>query len=76
MEDAVVRNLYNELSRMELKYHELLELEGHKIFLAATALIPEGIEEAMHIKRLADEYRLCTVWDGENIEILCCHQAP
>jgi len=70
----MLKNLYNELSRMDLKYHELLEIEGHKIFLAATTLLPEGIEEAMLIKSLADKYRLCTVWDGKNIEIIRCSQ--
>ena len=66
------RNLYNELSIMNLKYHELCALEGDKIFLTAKSLIPEGIEEAMLIKNTADRYRLCTMWDGENIEITRC----
>lgn len=71
----MLKNLYNELSRMNLKYHELLSVEGHKIFIIATTLLPEGIEEAMRIKTLADTYRLCTVWDGENIEIIRCTQS-
>jgi hypothetical protein len=60
---------------MDLKYHELSELEGQKIYLSATSLVPEGIEEAMRIKTLADGYRLCTAWDGENIEIAFCQHS-
>lgn len=68
----MLKNLYNELTRMDLKHHKPVEMDANKIFLVATALIPEGIEEAMQIKTLADRYKLCTVWDGENIEIIRC----
>jgi len=68
----MIRNLYNELSRMNLQYHELADMDENKIFLTATALIPEGIEEAIQIKRIAERYQFCALWDGENIEILHC----
>lgn len=68
----MLRNLYSELSRMDLKYHELVELKVNKIFLAAKVLASEGIEEVMRIKSLADMYRFCARWDGENIEIMHC----
>lgn len=70
----MLKNLYDELSKMDLTYHALCELEENKIFLTAKTLVPEGVEEAIRIKRLADIYRLCAIWDGQDIEIRRCAQ--
>lgn len=68
----MLRNLYNELSKMDLRYHALGELREDRIFLSATAIIPEGVDEVIRIKNLADTYNFCTLWDGHNIEITYC----
>ncbi|MDX1295314.1 MAG: hypothetical protein R3302_03550 [Sulfurimonadaceae bacterium] len=64
------QNLYNELSRLELKYHQLGKRIDEKIVLRATSLDPRGIDEVMMIKGMADRVNLYTNWDGQNVTIV------
>ena len=61
--------LYNQLVNFKLQYHELRPLADDTILLLAKTLEPEGIDEVMEIKKLADGYNLITTWDGKHIEI-------
>ncbi len=65
----MVNNLHNELSELELQYHELCAIENGTIVLVAKSLAAEGVLEVMHIKELADKFNLVTRWDGQNIKI-------
>jgi len=66
---GMIKHLYDQLSKMGLKYHELHAPSEGKLFLKGISLLPEGIEEAIRIKSMADQYKLDAIWDGENIEI-------
>ena len=65
-----LKNIIDEFQRFAFQYHEMGYVEHDKIVLRAISLDPSGIDEAMKIKEIADRYRLHTLWDGENIEIL------
>lgn len=65
----MLRNLYGVLLRMDLEHHKLYGLQEELIYLTATSLDPEGIDEAIRIKQLADSFSMHTIWDGENIQI-------
>ena len=65
----MIISLYNELSKLELKYHELGAITNGTIVLVAKSLAGEGVLEVMSIKELADKFSLITKWDGKNIEI-------
>lgn len=66
----MLQRLYNELLEFDLKHHELGELTDEMIYIAAKSLDPEGINEVMHIKKIADRSYLGMKWDGQNIEIV------
>jgi hypothetical protein len=65
----MINNLHNELSRLELQYHELGAITNGTIVLVAKSLAGEGVFEVMQIKELADKFNLVTKWDGQSIEI-------
>lgn len=62
--------LYDELSKMQWKYHLLQSPEEGHISLTAVSMDPNGIQEVMMIKEVADKYRFHTTWDGSNIKII------
>ena len=65
-----LKNILTELERLTFQYHEMGSIENDKIILKGISLDPNGIEEAMKIKEMADKYNLHTLWDGQDIEIL------
>ena len=61
--------LYEELKTLNLQHHVLEDISKEAVMLVAKSLDPEGVDEVMRIKKIADKYGLVTVWDGKNIEI-------
>ena len=66
----MLQMLFEELRKIDLKYHIFDRCEPHVITLHATSLDPNGVDEVMRIKAIADRFHAHTVWDGENIEIV------
>lgn len=64
------QELYEELSKIEWKFHLLQNMENGVILLTPVSLDPNGIQEVMLIKEVADRYRFHTLWDGEKITIV------
>lgn len=64
-----LHNLYQALANFELKFHELMPLDDNTVTLLGKSLAPEGIDEVMKVKDIADRLNLVTSWDGQHIEI-------
>lgn len=62
--------LHDELAKTEWKYHKLENVEGEGIVFKAISMDPDGVNEVMRIKAIADRYLYHLKWDGENIEIV------
>lgn len=65
----MITNLYEQLLGLELQFHEIASANSSSIVLHAKSLDAEGIFEVMRIKELADQYKLHTKWDGQDVEI-------
>ncbi len=66
----MLQNLYNELARINFKHHRLSPYREDMIYIAASSLAPEGIEEVMRIKEIADRHKHDACWDGKDIKIV------
>lgn len=63
------KTLHEELSKIAWKYHKLEPVEGEHLVLKALSLDPNGVDEVMRIKEIADRFFFQMYWDGENIMI-------
>ena len=64
------QKLYYELSEMGWKYHMLENVDDDGIRFRAISLEPNGVNEVIRIKEIADRFRFHMKWDGENIRIV------
>ncbi|WP_345969351.1 MULTISPECIES: hypothetical protein [Sulfurimonas] len=65
----MIQELYNKLSAMDWTYHALQKPESGVITMRATSMDPQGVLEVMRIREIAEEFRLYTKWDGQDIVI-------
>jgi hypothetical protein len=65
----MIQELYAKLSTINWHYHALQEPTSGTIVLKAISMDPQGVLEVMRIRELADEFRLHTKWDGQDIQI-------
>ncbi|UFS61710.1 hypothetical protein LOH54_08540 [Sulfurimonas sp. HSL-3221] len=54
---------------MDWNYHVLQKPESGVITMRATSMDPQGVLEVMRIREIAEEFRLYTKWDGQDIVI-------
>ncbi|MHC3995449.1 hypothetical protein ACXWTF_11525 [Thiomicrolovo sp. ZZH C-3] len=65
----MIQELYQKLSAIEWNYHVLQAPDRGVIILKAISMDPQGVLEVMRIREIAEEFRLYTKWDGQDIMI-------